>query len=78
MHAFAPALPIVAQTDLVLTAPAALTELVPAGVRVVPCPVALPDHAIAMVWHPRAGEDLFAADVARFADGSGASGGAAR
>ncbi|MEZ4233061.1 MAG: LysR family transcriptional regulator [Polyangiaceae bacterium] len=52
---FHSALSIVAQTDLVLTAPAALAALCGAelGLLVLPTPVPLPDHSIDLVWHSR-------------------------
>ncbi len=50
---FATCLPIVAATDLVLTAPAALAQVPFQGVVQIPQPFDLPTHAITMVWHPR-------------------------
>lgn len=49
---FPAALRAVACTDLVLTGPTALEGLVP-GVRSLPVPIALPKHAVTLVWHPR-------------------------
>ncbi len=49
---FPTAMGAVAQSDLVLTGPTALEGLVP-GVRSLPSPVALPKHAITVLWHPR-------------------------
>lgn len=53
---FPAALRAVACSDLVLTGPTALEGLVP-GVRSLPVPIALPKHAITLVWHPRMDAD---------------------
>lgn len=53
---FPAALRAVAMSDLVLTGPTALEGLVP-GVRSLPVPIALPKHAITLVWHPRMDAD---------------------
>ncbi len=53
---FPAALRAVAHSDLVLTGPTALEGLVP-GVRSLPVPVALPKHAVTLVWHPRVDAD---------------------
>lgn len=53
---FPAALRAVAQSDLVLTGPTALEGLAP-GVRSLPVPIALPKHAITLVWHPRVDAD---------------------
>jgi DNA-binding transcriptional LysR family regulator len=52
---FYSALAIVARSDLILTAPSALAALASRDLRLValPPPVALPEHAIQMVWHER-------------------------
>lgn len=56
---FSTALAIVAQTDLVLTAPSALLAAGGTGAELVSLapPVQLPEHAVTMVWHPRFSED---------------------
>ncbi|MGE0790312.1 MAG: LysR family transcriptional regulator [Sandaracinaceae bacterium] len=56
---FSTALAIVTETDLLLTAPAALARSSPFAPLVAsrPVPVAVPDHAVTMVWHPRYGDD---------------------
>lgn len=56
---FGTALAIVSQTDLVLTAPSALAATEREQGRVVSLapPIALPEHAVTMVWHPRFSED---------------------
>ncbi len=56
---FGTALAITAQSDLVLTAPSALTATPIAGTQLVSLapPIPLPEHAITMVWHPRFSED---------------------
>lgn len=61
LPAFHSAPRIVAQTDLVLTAPSALAALCgpELGLVVLPAPLTLPDHSIDLVWHSR-----FAADPA--------------
>ncbi len=50
---------IVAQTDLVLTAPSALAALCgpELGLVVLPPPLPLPDHSVDLVWHSRFGAD---------------------
>ena len=50
---------IIARTDLVLTAPTTLSRVLPAAspVIAVPPPIALPSHAIALVWHERYSND---------------------
>lgn len=55
---FAVAPRVVAATDLVLTAPDRL-EAVLGGSNVVavPAPLAIPDHGVAMLWHPRVSSD---------------------
>ncbi len=53
---FATALAVVAQTDLLLTAPRSLARCGPELVSLAP-PVKLPDHSITMVWHPRLDTD---------------------
>ena len=53
---FPAALRAVTYSDLVLTGPTALEGLVD-GVRSLPVPVALPKHAITLVWHPRVDAD---------------------
>ena len=52
---FYSALAIVAKSDLILTAPAALARLVPDGLAVValPPPLRLPRHSVNLVWHER-------------------------
>lgn len=54
---FSAALALVARSDLVLTAPATLRKLAPAGVRAFEPPLPLPDHAVTMVWSSRYDED---------------------
>jgi DNA-binding transcriptional LysR family regulator len=55
---FATALEVVAQSDLVLTAPAALRQLSAASSLMCrPVPFGVPEHAITMIWHPRFTED---------------------
>ena len=56
---FAVALELVARGDLVLTAPASLAAVADArgDVRHHAVPVPLPDHGVAMVWHPRVDAD---------------------
>ncbi len=55
---FSSALAIVADSDLVLTAPQSVQRSVFADRLVdLPVPVAVPDHAVTMVWHPRFSED---------------------
>jgi len=52
---FYSALAIVAKSDLILTAPAALARLVPNGLAVVALkpPLRMPRHSINLVWHER-------------------------
>jgi len=55
---FSAALTIVAESDLLLTAPSALAQAAPEGrVQSVAVPLELPEHSITMLWHPRFGED---------------------
>lgn len=54
---FAATLPLVARTDLVLTGPASLADLVPDTIRVVEVPVEVPGHAITLVWSERFADD---------------------
>ena len=55
---FATALEIVAQSDLVLTAPSSLAKCSAAATMTSrPVPFAIPEHAITMIWHPRFTED---------------------
>lgn len=55
---FAAAVEVVAQTDLVLTGPSTLARsVVGAGLVSRAVPLELPEHAIAMVWHPRFGDE---------------------
>jgi DNA-binding transcriptional LysR family regulator len=56
---FYAALAIVAKSDLVLTAPQALRQLVPesARVAVLECPLPLPKHSVNLVWHERYAKD---------------------
>ena len=55
---FSSALAIVADSDLVLTAPQSVQRSVLADRLVdLPVPVAVPDHAVTMVWHPRFSDD---------------------
>ncbi|MEZ4370115.1 MAG: LysR family transcriptional regulator [Polyangiaceae bacterium] len=56
---FHSALSIVAQTDLILTAPSALAVLCGSDLLVLPTPLPLADHSVDLVWHSR-----FDADVA--------------
>ncbi len=55
VSSFAEALELVARTDLILTGPASLRALADArgDIRHFAPPLALPTHAISMVWHPR-------------------------
>ncbi len=55
---FATALEVITQSDLVLTAPASLSKCA-AGATLAsrPAPIAIPEHAITMLWHPRFTED---------------------
>jgi DNA-binding transcriptional LysR family regulator len=55
---FSTALAILAESDLVLTAPASLTHYpYTAKLASIPTPIGLPEHAITMLWHPRFTED---------------------
>ncbi len=56
---FYSALAIVAQSDLVVTAPNALGHLAATGVDVVAleCPLPLPKHSVNLVWHERFSKD---------------------
>lgn len=55
---FASALEVVAQSDLILTAPASLSQCPTASTLASrPTPLAIPEHAITMIWHPRFTED---------------------
>jgi DNA-binding transcriptional LysR family regulator len=56
---FYPALPIVARSDLVLTAPRSLATLVPAGLPIVslPPPLRVPGHSLHLIWHERFSDD---------------------
>jgi len=57
--AFYSALLIVARSDLIMTAPAALARLAPPGASVValPAPLPLPTHSVNLVWHERFTKD---------------------
>jgi DNA-binding transcriptional LysR family regulator len=55
--AFAAALGIIASTDLVLTGPASLARLAGPEVGVHPVPLALPEHAVVLVWSERVDAD---------------------
>ena len=55
--AFAAALGIVASSDLALTAPASLARLAGPEVAVLPVPLALPEHAVVLVWSERVDAD---------------------
>lgn len=58
IRTFSAAPALVAQTDLVLTAPASMARVARAlGIVDLPPPVALPGHGVAMVWHRRFGDD---------------------
>lgn len=50
---------LIARSDLVLTAPTALARVLPPNspLAVLPAPLPLPEHAIAMIWHERFSED---------------------
>jgi DNA-binding transcriptional LysR family regulator len=52
---FYSALAIIAKSDLILTAPAALARLIPRGLAVValPPPLRLPRHSVNLIWHER-------------------------
>jgi DNA-binding transcriptional LysR family regulator len=55
---FATALEVLAQSDLALTAPASLSQCATASTLASrPAPLAIPEHAITMLWHPRFTED---------------------
>ncbi|MGB5372873.1 MAG: LysR family transcriptional regulator [Polyangiales bacterium] len=55
---FATALEVIAQSDLVLTAPSSLSRCSTASTLASrPAPLAIPEHAITMLWHPRFTED---------------------
>ena len=55
---FYSALAIVAQSDLVLTAPRPLAGLAsPAKVAALPTPLPLPEHSVNLVWHERFGHE---------------------
>ncbi|NNE20710.1 MAG: LysR family transcriptional regulator [Myxococcales bacterium] len=55
---FATALEVIAQSDLVLTAPSSLSKCSTASTLASrPVPLDLPEHAITMIWHPRFTED---------------------
>ena len=56
---FATALEVIAQSDLVLTAPSSLSRCSTASTLASrPAPLDIPEHAITMIWHPRFTEDL--------------------
>jgi DNA-binding transcriptional LysR family regulator len=55
---FATALEVLAQSDLVLTAPSSLSQCATASTLASrPVPLDIPEHAITMIWHPRFTED---------------------
>ena len=55
---FASALEVIAQSDLVLTAPSSLAKCsAAANLLCHSAPVDIPEHAITMMWHPRFTED---------------------
>ncbi len=55
---FASALEVVAQSDLVLTAPSSLSQCSTASTLASrSAPIEIPEHAITMIWHPRFTED---------------------
>ncbi len=55
---FATALEVIAQSDLVLTAPSSLSRCSTASTLASrPAPLEIPEHAITMIWHPRFTED---------------------
>jgi len=55
---FATALEVIAQSDLVLTAPSSLSRCSTASTLASrPAPLETPEHAITMIWHPRFTED---------------------
>lgn len=55
---FATALEVIAQSDLILTAPSSLGRCPSASTLVSrPAPLDIPEHAITMIWHPRFTED---------------------
>ena len=55
VHSFALAPPIVAATDLVVTAPR--STLAGTGLRVHACPLELPSFSVYLAWHPRVDKD---------------------
>lgn len=76
---FYTALAIVARSDLILTAPAALSQLVSDHLPVValPAPLRLPQHTVNLTWHERFSKDQghawlrrLVAEVARAASSS--------
>ncbi|MBT8451527.1 MAG: LysR family transcriptional regulator [Deltaproteobacteria bacterium] len=55
---FATALEVIAQSDLLLTAPSSLGRCPSASALASrPAPLDIPEHAITMIWHPRFTED---------------------
>ncbi len=56
---FSTALAVVTRSDLMLTAPSALVQVLGAdgAIETWPAPIALPKHAVTMVWHPRFDKD---------------------
>ncbi len=55
---FATALEVIAQSELVLTAPSSLSRCSTASTLASrPAPLEIPEHAITMIWHPRFTED---------------------
>lgn len=54
---FSTALAILGESDLLLTAPAALGRVAGAEIRSLAPPFQIPRHGITMVWHPRFSED---------------------
>ena len=55
---FASALEVVAQSDLILTAPSSLGQCSTASTLASrSAPIEIPEHAITMIWHPRFTED---------------------
>jgi DNA-binding transcriptional LysR family regulator len=55
---FASALEVVAQSDLILTAPSSLGQCSTASTLASrSAPIGIPEHAITMIWHPRFTED---------------------
>ncbi|HEY0252814.1 MAG TPA: LysR family transcriptional regulator, partial [Kofleriaceae bacterium] len=57
VHTFAIAPPIIAATDLVLTAPLLSLRALPADLKVHACPLELPSFGIYLAWHPRVDAD---------------------